>query len=236
MFRIILAAVLSSFFPSSIIGSAPAKDERTSQFSMLRQLYFGVVLEGLQEFPLSQWQMESGGVDVDGEYVLIARFFDRDDSFPIGARLSSSRILSHFDWIAYLPDEKHRVLGDAVGITSHTLFLARTYDLMRDSYNEKALLGYIGCSQDFVLISVGPDRVPNVLPFHYDLRGQMVMRYGTIDRDGLRRLTNEYLPVGARGRKSRIVIPVDLIYDPTNGVYSSGDIVYQASNDPSPIH
>jgi hypothetical protein len=111
---------------------------------------------------------------------------------------------------------------------------------MKDPYAKDGLLGYISVPRDFALISVGPDGVPDILPFQYNLAGKLVDVAGTpMEGCELSAQASQVIKaVPPTGRQpawfsAELQIPSPLVYDPTNGVKSRGDIVYQASKNRS---
>jgi hypothetical protein len=88
--------------------------------------------------------------------------------------------------------------------------------------------GYAGSGNDFALVSVGPDRRPDLLGF-YQYRGTQDYRFVDSTESTasqLRNLKARLFHGDFSDWNTSVVIPIDAYYDPTNGLWSRGDIIF----------
>ncbi|MDX1972232.1 MAG: hypothetical protein SFY68_06835 [Candidatus Sumerlaeia bacterium] len=126
-----------------------------------------------------------------------------------------SKNISHWDWMRmrnlpyiYVPQDVFDQLDD--------------YSYFVDPFSEKGyLLSYISMDRDFVLISFGPDQKPDIFP------GLVQDESGEFHPPKMRDISTRMEYVESRiGSLQSFQIDPDLIYDPTNGIISSGDIAF----------
>jgi hypothetical protein len=164
---LVLAFLFLAGHPTSSQTTSIDQSDLEERLEAISCLYAGVLIEGLQYFPAADWQLRCLNVPINSSDTLKAEYNLMVDYYGALKSGSPTEGISHFDWIANFPPQENRIVARDLKITSDTLSLAQRYILMEDPYASGYLLGYISIPGDFALISVGPDGVPDILPFSY---------------------------------------------------------------------
>ena len=182
----------------------------------------------LQRFPAPDWVIRADEQQHLQHYDYVINHFTNrfPENSPLAERIRNERRSYHFDALALTPVTSEWT-------TQESLRGLRNYDLQRDPFLPEAFLGYTASRRDFCLISVGPDGDADILGFvqlangSYQIDGDVNVPSSTseVRRLGLRRFTPE--GIDPTSPEAQINVPCELVYDPTNGASSNGDVVFQ---------
>jgi hypothetical protein len=164
------------------------------------------------DYPISGYTIKSEQVQNETDRMITCKSIP---AVPNQLLNYKNNTTSHWDWMRltprpylYVPPDVHSQFGD--------------YSYFVDPFSEKGFfLSYISFERDFVIISFGPDKRADIFPeLLQDESGEY---HPPKMRDYTARV--EYIKSRIGSLQSFQVDP-NLIYDPTNGIISSGDIVF----------
>ncbi len=208
------------------------------QFRQIALAYDAAIIVALQNYPPPDFDIRSQGEsEMDKEYERLSRMLGANRFHPARAeRINNERRSSHFDALALLPEKPFGHWHEEILPENVPLGALREFHQHRafcDPFVPNYQLGYISTYADYWLISVGPDRKPDILGFLQSAGGSYKARGELTD------LTSIELAELATQARAKFhgtpyksfdlldIISPDLIYDPTNGAFSGGDIVFK---------
>jgi hypothetical protein len=191
--------------------------ETQDRFYRLALALDHITVEGLQKYPAPDWQFVSE-TDRKKQYANANALLGKQADQAFVKRVNNTMYSSHWDVL--------RLLASPYSLDKDTIRRLRQGDLQRDPFSASHFFGYASTPTDFILVSVGPDGKPDVLGFEqstwgrYEIPGANVSTSRDAEKLG-RKIVPDTASWGAT-----ITLPVDRVYDPTNGLLSTGDVVF----------
>jgi hypothetical protein len=139
-------------------------------------------------------------------------------------RINQTRYCAHFDAIRLLPSPEENA-------TTEIIRRLRQGEVFRDPFALPLFLGYVSTFQDYALVSVGPDGDADLLGFVQRASGEYSVERREVPAESFaqeveRRGRSLISDQDGRNHSASLVIDVNALYDPTNGLVSNGDVVF----------
>jgi len=178
----------------------------------------------LQYYRLSDYVLRLDPEGRNARYAYLRDHLNATYHTPVVWKIvDRERACYHFDAIRLIPGPEKVMPEDmAARVVDGTAF--------EDPFAPGKLLGYQAIMCDFRLVSVGPDGYPDILGFTQDVDGTLRHPDGEpVARHELQELVKDFEPwVGSLSQAAfERHVPIDLLYDPTNGIASKGDILFE---------
>jgi len=236
-------ALLASLLLVSVVllgGEVARTSEVQRRLVLLQQRFLSIALAydaaivcGLQNNPKPDWELRSTPSEIDNEYDRLLLIWNTVRHDPaLAGRIANEKRSSHFDALALFTECQDWCCELSDNIPPQAIRDFGQYQTQGDPFAPNCFLGYISTFQDYWLISVGPDGKSDILGFKQ-------YRDGSYRSEGNQQElgTSDLLRVAAAARAQFRDTPYstfdslsigsrDLIYDPTNGIESRGDIVF----------
>lgn len=241
---IFLVLLLNVHSPVCSRGTEESASETVEKLEEVQDKFFALALllddvriDGLQYYPLPDWHYVNAEEErrrAYEEYATLWQARNVDEAYT--KRIMNTAISSHWDAIRLYAPLTKRAIEQSDASEASKQKLAHLQSLAQgqlyvDPFDRNSLLGYIANESDYLLISVGPDLKSDILPFQQNIWGRYWDRgmepTTTTLQLSVRELEESYFTIPPDQRGSLLVPPETGIYDPTNGIHSSGDIVFQ---------
>lgn len=228
-----LAFVTAALFCTSSRGDDLANAQRNEHTALLDRLsdlqtrfydlalaFDQVVVDGLQRYPVADWEVRDPAVR-EKAYDELMRFAPMSKADPaFAARVNGTRYNYPFDVLRLWT-------GSSANVSTDTVRALNQGELQLDPFAPGDFLRYVAAPADYILVSVGPDRKPDLSLAGIDTWGQ----YGsspTASRDAIASATaqSRMFVRDPNDWTVQITLDPDKLYDPTNGLLSPGDIVF----------
>ncbi|MBI5154922.1 hypothetical protein HZA57_06770 [Candidatus Poribacteria bacterium] len=219
------------------------------RFSGLARLLDQGHYMGYYCYPAPDWQFVGKPAERAAVYEY-ANHFWRPQRFDeaYAARINNTRLCSHWDALRLgvplgrsrlenppeisenvQPEFIEKESAQVEYVERETLDSIASGKLYRDPFYPNLMLGYVSTYSDFLLISVGPDQDLDILPIEqHGSGGLMVPCFTTTDtlQLAVTKACARLYDGPPDKRDSSIMVDSNLLYDPTNGISSGGDIVF----------
>jgi hypothetical protein len=188
-------------------------------------------LQGLGVYPTSDWALPLGSKARTQKYSDLLNFAGTHVDSGLKQRVSNTRYSYPWDVLRIypVPDDLLRA-DDALGHLGFSMKLhvdLSQGEMQTDPFCDSCYLGYVGTNDDYLLVSVGPDGNPDLLGFVQYRDGTYAVggkRERVKDIARVQALAQKLIPVGNSWGEVRV--DWGLVYDPTNGLTSRGDVVF----------
>ena len=206
-------------------------------FYILALAHDYAVLNGYHQYLIPDWMFYPDKESRNMHYEDLNKTFQtRKRLGDFAKRIDEKRRSFHFDALRLFDYTKSE-------ITTGSLKRLRNGDSQIDPFAPESLLGYISTPVDYCLISIGTDEDSDILGFSQLINGKYAINGKILQKNDRRSLKSLGLKLyitnhhkyksqsnwDPRDWNARIDISKDKIYDPTNGINSNGDIVFQRS-------
>lgn len=222
-----IALAVAALWP--VCSAAPVEQEIAAKMQTLQSRFAEIALAlddpysmDVGMYPLPDYFLRHDQSDREQHYEFVVDAFSLKDRNPaLAKRMLVEKACFHFDALKALP-----VAGN---VTTESLRMLITEEVFSDPFAPNYYLGYASNQSDYMLISFGPDEDSDILPFT-----QTSSDYAYAGKLGFIRDPKELVRLGLESvlttpvlsTATSLKIEPNRVYDPTNGVVSSGDIIF----------